>query len=181
MCGLSNNFCKYISISVLISFEQRTNHLTKLYYWQWILYLVIRPKLKLPQRKEWAMDIEVQWYFRSVIGVIFKYLLTPPLTSVVSVHPSWLLFLESMEISSGDNQILMKLKTLRERRETWWVGKIEKIGNSKSRPVIIFAKIIAMAGDESTQKRNIGIEIKQRKKNEVKEGKIYIKFKCNRT
>lgn len=61
------------------------------------------------------------------------------------------------------------------------MGKIEKIGNSKSRPVIIFAKIIAMAGDESTQKRNIGIEIKQRKKNEVKEGKIYIKFKCNRT
>lgn len=73
-----------------------------------------------------------------------------------------------MEISNGDNQILMKLKTLKEWKETWWVGKMEKIGNSKSRPVIIFAKIFAMAGDDSTQKHNIGIEIKQNKEKRMK-------------
>lgn len=47
------------------------------------------------------------------------------------------------------------------------MGKIQQAGNSKSRPVIVFAKIFAMASDESTQKHNIGVKTKQTKKNEV--------------
>lgn len=59
------------------------------------------------------------------------------------------------------------------------MGKIEQIGKSKSRPIIVFAKIFIMIKVLKDREHRNKNKIKQIKKNEVIEGKIYMKLKCN--